>query len=143
MEREVQPFMAIDWPDIQMTWDISTYWYSCLGALCTSLVRFDHPDQRVRPPLPPASAGSLSPRAGEPSGSLVRAGATWRDRMDYSADVLTEEEMRWATSPYANFTGGAHGANGEHSALPSASTTVPQPEQSNASLAPGSSWFTR
>ena len=30
MEREVQPFMAIDWPDIQMSWDISSYWYSAL-----------------------------------------------------------------------------------------------------------------
>jgi hypothetical protein len=30
MEREVQPFMAIDWPDIQMSWDISTYWFSAL-----------------------------------------------------------------------------------------------------------------
>jgi hypothetical protein len=38
--------------------------------------------------------------------------------LEYSGDVLTEEEMRWATSPYANSTGGAHGANGEHDTLP-------------------------
>jgi hypothetical protein len=38
--------------------------------------------------------------------------------MDYSGDVLTEEELRWATSPHATFTGGAHGANGEHDTLP-------------------------
>ena len=30
IDREVQPFMAIDWPDIQMSWDISTYWFNAL-----------------------------------------------------------------------------------------------------------------
>jgi hypothetical protein len=30
IDREVQPFMAIDWPDIQMSWDISTYWFGAL-----------------------------------------------------------------------------------------------------------------
>ena len=38
--------------------------------------------------------------------------------MDYSGDVLTEEEMRWATSPHMTSTGGAHGSNGDHDTLP-------------------------
>jgi hypothetical protein len=24
---EVQPYMAVDWPQIQFTWDSSTYWF--------------------------------------------------------------------------------------------------------------------
>lgn len=28
---EVQPYMSVDWPTIQFTWDSSTYWY---GSLC-------------------------------------------------------------------------------------------------------------
>jgi hypothetical protein len=28
---EVQPYMSVDWPTVQFTWDASTYWY---GSLC-------------------------------------------------------------------------------------------------------------
>ena len=37
--------------------------------------------------------------------------------MDYSSDVLTEDEMRWGSS-FGGSTGGAHGSNGDHDTLP-------------------------